>query len=312
MNPPILQTLFKMNGKHKFLIWLVETLQRKELSKEEIISAWEDSAINDAKKPFSHRTFERYKADIYREFGWCLKYNAQSRKYSIEREEMPFEQSSLYDWLMSAMRLRAFMDAKVDGDIVMLESAPSGSEHLLEVVRAIKESKVLKLSYQSFYWDEPKVFTFCPAFVRLFERRWYVIGKEEEEKKLRTYALERVIELEVLEDRKYSFTHKEKKALDPKEYFRSAYGIMREEEPVQVRFRVLSPQDRYISRVPIHSSQKEISRTEEHTDFEFFVRPSFDFKQAILAQGRNLIILSPQSLREEIKGEVTKILKSYE
>lgn len=301
-----------MTNKHKFLIWLVDTLQRKELSKEEIIAAWDCAAMNDTKSSISHRTFERYKADLYQEFGWNVTYNAYSRKYSIEKEDMSFEQSSLYDWLMSAMRLRAFIDSKINNDIVMLESAPSGSEHLLEVVRAIKESKIIRLSYQSFYWDEPRSFRLCPAFIRLFDRRWYVIGKVAEENKLRTYALERVKELEVLEDKKYTFTHKEKKALEPTEYFRNAYGIMREGAPLSIRFRVLSPQDKYIREIPLHSSQKEISKNETYTDFEVFVCPSFDFRQAVLAQGAKLVILSPQSFREEIQQELREMLESYE
>lgn len=41
------------------------------------------------------------------------------------------------------------------------------------------------------------------------------------------------------------------------------------------------------------------------------VRPSLDFKQKILSLGNTIEVLQPDSLRKEMKEEITAMLKKY-
>ena len=50
----------------------------------------------------------------------------------------------------------------------------------------------------------------------------------------------------------------------------------------------------------LHSSQKEIVTSENYSDFEYYLIPSFDFKQAILKESDELEVIEPKFLRNEI------------
>ena len=60
----------------------------------------------------------------------------------------------------------------------------------------------------------------------------------------------------------------------------------------------------------IHTSQKEIESGEGYTIFEYRLRPSFDFVQHLL-WNKKVEVLSPLSLREEMKKELEEMLGRY-
>ena len=61
----------------------------------------------------------------------------------------------------------------------------------------------------------------------------------------------------------------------------------------------------------IHASQKELESTEEYADFEYSLRPTFDFKQELLAQGDEVEVLEPVEFRQEMKDIVQQMVKRY-
>ena len=75
--------------------------------------------------------------------------------------------------------------------------------------------------------------------------------------------------------------------------------------------RAYPPMTNYLRTLPLHHSQKEISTTNDYSDYEYFVVPTFDFRQAILKEGSELEVLEPQSFRDEIKEELTKTINRY-
>ena len=67
----------------------------------------------------------------------------------------------------------------------------------------------------------------------------------------------------------------------------------------------------YLRTLPLHASQKELVSTEEYADFEYFLRPTFDFMQELLSQGDEIEVLEPKSFREEMKDILQRMLKRY-
>lgn len=43
------------------------------------------------------------------------------------------------------------------------------------------------------------------------------------------------------------------------------------------------PFTNYLRTLPIHHSQKEVKTTPNYADFEFYLRPTFDFRQELLS-----------------------------
>ncbi|MFJ1354261.1 WCX domain-containing protein [Capnocytophaga canimorsus] len=58
-------------------------------------------------------------------------------------------------------------------------------------------------------------------------------------------------------------------------------------------------------------SQKEIKTEDNYTFFEYFLRPTYDFRQEILSHGAEIEVISPNWFREEIQQIVAEMHKFY-
>lgn len=63
--------------------------------------------------------------------------------------------------------------------------------------------------------------------------------------------------------------------------------------------------------LPLLQSQKIIGRGADHVDFEYFVRPEWEFIHEIPHLGSGAEVISPQWVREEIPWQAAEILKRY-
>ena len=75
--------------------------------------------------------------------------------------------------------------------------------------------------------------------------------------------------------------------------------------------RASPPYINYLRTLSLHASQKELASTEEYADFEYYLRPTFDFKQELLAQGDEVEVLEPAELRQEMENTIKRMLKRY-
>ena len=139
-----------------------------------------------------------------------------------------------------------------------------------------------------------------------------MIGEVRGKERTMTCALERVKEIELLEESKVKFSPKLRAILKPEVYFEHCFGIIRQFEPITIRFRAFWPQDAYLKDVPLHASQIEVNHTEDYTDFEMFVRPTYDLKQELLWYRDKLAILSPESFRQDMIQVLRATLSGYE
>lgn len=58
----------------------------------------------------------------------------------------------------------------------------------------------------------------------------------------------------------------------------------------------------YLRTLPLHESQREIEGDDESTLFEYHLKPTFDFYQLVLAQGDQVEVLEPESVRNEMRN----------
>ena len=75
-----------------------------------------------------------------------------------------------------------------------------------------------------------------------------------------------------------------------------------------------NPEYNYIEEVPLHESQQKVKESKDgmYREYTLTVRPSRDFLQELLWHGRNIIVLKPESLRQEMIGILKDMTKSYE
>ena len=159
------------------------------------------------------------------------------------------------------------------------------------------------------------------AFVRYFKQRWYVVGVKNSNaevdvrKLVRCLPFDRISFLKLICE-KHPLPAKLKKFLTPENYYEDCFGIYRMEDvPVeQIRIRAFYPEYNYIEEVPLHESQQKVKESKDgmYREYTLTIRPSRDFLQELLWHGRNIIVLKPENLRQEMIDILKDMTKSYE
>ena len=182
-----------------------------------------------------------------------------------------------------------------------------GIQYFDPIVRAIENREVLRLYYLPFYEDKPYFNDVHPYLLKEHQSRWYLVGLNAFKGKIRTYALDRIRDLQVAEGAEYSLP-----AFDTEAYFKYAIGIIAPEGlPPLIKLSVQLTQAQYLITRPWHDSQNIVEENEEEVVFSFRVHPTYEFRSLVLSLGKDGTILEPASLRKEMKQELEQMLKQY-
>jgi len=99
---------------------------------------------------------------------------------------------------------------------------------------------------------------------------------------------------------------------DFKEHFRHSLGItVADLEPVRIVLRFTSLQGNYVKALKIHESQKIEGDTKRSLTISIIVRPTYELYSKILSYGKDVKVISPPTIRHEIKKTLQETLKKY-
>ena len=318
-----------MDNRVKFYSWLIGLLDRKHLTFEEIADEWKEARGNQDNDVLDKRTFHRYRENIQSQFGITVECNkSDGYRYYLKRD--PIANDDVTEWMLSSLRLASLGDMLKFHNKVMLDTPPYNTEYLDDILAAIDKQYLLKFKYVSGFGAESDI-VLQPAFVRYFKQRWYVIGvkkqrsasegeanssaEEDVRKLVRCLPFDRISFLKVICE-KHPLSKEMKKFLTPDNYYEDCFGIYRMEDvPVEkIRIRAFYPEYNLIEEVPLHESQQKVKESKDGMFWEYTltVRPSRDFLQELLWHGRNIIVLKPESLRQEMISILKDMTKSYE
>ena len=130
---------------------------------------------------------------------------------------------------------------------------PQGTEHLYGMLHAIRNKLQIKFSYQKFWEDEPTARIVEPYVLKEFKSRWYVLANDRGDKLIKTFALDRISNLEIT---KKSFDYV--KSFDSENHFKNCYGIISpaDENPKEIVLSFNAFQGKYIKSLPMHETQE--------------------------------------------------------
>jgi predicted DNA-binding transcriptional regulator YafY len=185
--------------------------------------------------------------------------------------------------------------------------AIKGTQYLEPIIRSIESRQVLRIYYHPYYEDKPYFNEVHPYLLREHDFRWYLVGLNEYRGELRTYALDRIRDLQESEGKAY--TDPDFEAAD---YFKYAIGIIAPRGiPPLLRIAVQRTQAQYLISQPWHESQNILEENEQEVVFSFRVHPTYEFKSLLLALGKDGRVIGPESLKKEIKMELEAMGSNY-
>lgn len=297
----------------KRYVWLINTIYRaKRISFKDINERWRNDFDMSRGEDLSIRTFKRWSDNIWKLFGLIIKNErCGGYRYYIENIE-DITDGGLQSWLFNTFTVsNALTGCMGIKDRIQLEYVPSGELHLQPIIDAMKENRVLNITYKSYWKDNKKNYDVQPLCLKLFRQRWYVIvhGNDgEEDQRIWICALDRILSLQ-----KTDQTFTMPREWNAEAYFDGFIGVIRDEDYDKeiVKIKVKADQANYLRDLKIHRSQQEAECNNEYSIFTFYLRPTFDFQQELLWNADNMEVLSPQWLRDEMADRIKKMLDQY-
>ena len=291
-------------------VWLVDTINRNQkISFDDLNKKWKGNVDLSGGADLPKRTFENWRKAIEEMFDINIE-NERCDEYCYYIENSDdLDNGGLRSWIINTFCVsNTLLGSQTIKDRILLEYVPSGQAYLQTIIEAMKENRVLNMTYHSYWKDKEGNYDVHPYCVKLFRQRWYMVAQGTYHDEPRIYALDRIQELNVKDE-----TFELPKGWDANEYFDGSYGSITNphEEKQEVKIKVSASQANYIRSLKIHESQEEVERNEEYSIFTFFLRPELDFQQELLKNGEDVEVLEPQWFRNDIGEKIKRMCDKY-
>jgi len=257
---------------------------------------------------FSKRTLQRDIREIRNIFGIDIEYSAKNPKgYFIsqsEGESMDFqrviEAFDMFNSLKLTQGLATFIHLE--------KRRPQGTENLSGLIQAIKNKLQIKFIHQKFWEDGITERTAEPYALKEFKNRWYVLAKDCKDGKVKSFALDRLTNLEITK-RKFESPN----TCHIEESYRYCFGIIRadDKEPEEIILSFDPLQGKYIKTLPLHDTQEVLVDAEDELQIKLKLCITHDLIMELLSFGDNMKVLQPKSLAKEIQNAHEKAFKQY-
>lgn len=172
---------------------------------------------------------------------------------------------------------------------------------------AIANKRIVWMRYYSASSDKVAEREVDPYHLRFYEGAWYLIGYCHLRKEVRTFALDRILDIKVTED---GFDFPASFSLH--DYLKDAFGLERGPRPVEVVILFDAHEARWIRERVWHPSQDVEIRPDGSLLLRLKVSGLGDIKRWLIGFGAHAQIISPPSLRQEVAEEIRALQKLYE
>lgn len=278
--------------------------------------------------PF-YAEIERYRAHGRR----CIRYKNPS--FTIFRKDLSEEESNLilevlntigqfdglahFEWLD---RFKIGLGLKKRPRIISFSNNPylQNSNLLGVLFDNISNQVVVQLEYHTFSDMETKGIIFHPYLLKQYNNRWYLIGAADEDGKILNYALDRIDAVTALPEIKYKTCNE-----DLSERFEDIVGVTlyEDREIEHILFWVSDQSKNYVETKPIHGSQcqykgeweekyhSQYPSLNEGAFFSIDCIPNYELIRELCSFGKELIVLSPSSIQNDIFNRIKSMFDSY-
>ena len=273
----------------------------------ELNERWVRSVLSGG-MPMLRQTFNEHRKGIQDTFGISIECHKPTNRYYIDLAG-GLPGNDFQNWMLETLSVsNVLMESVSLKERLLMEHIPAGKDYFQTIVRAMKDNHKLRMTYRKFGQAEPYTIVVEPYAIKVFKQRWYLLAKTDQQPQPKVYALDRMEQLEETAE-EFEFP----KDFDTEAFFAECYGVMcaTQCKAEKIVIRAYPPYTNYLRTLPLHHSQKELRSTPEYADFEFYLRPTFDFRQELFSQGDEVEVLEPATFREEMMETSRRILKRY-
>lgn len=254
----------------------------------------------------STRTFQRDLEDIRSIYNIDIQYDFSQKVYFIDDDGQPEVNERIIEAfdLFNALNISDQLSSHIHFE----KRKPAGTENLYGLLHAIKNRLQIRFSYQKFWEDEITIRTVEPYALKEFKNRWYVLAKDEKDNNIKSFALDRLTNLEITNQH---FVFPEDFNIE--ENYRYCFGIISpdDQEPQEIILSFDPIQGKYIKSLPLHDSQQILVENEKELQVKLMLFVTYDLVKELLSYGEYVKVLQPESLADEMKMVHKNALNQY-
>lgn len=255
----------------------------------------------------SKRTFLRDLDDIRSLYNIDIKYDFSRRKYYIDTEDHPEVQNKILETfdLFNALNI----SERISDNICFEKGESKGTENIHGILHSITNRLQITFSHKKYYSDKETKRLLDPYALKEYKNRWYVLGKDQKDMRIKNFALGRISNLEIMTAKFEIPTD-----FNVNRYYEHCFGVIpRNDNEVSEIILSFSPiQGKYIKSMPLHQSQEILVDNDDELKIRLKMFITHDFVMELLSYSYKVKVISPQSLCDELKRNNIKSLKNYE
>jgi hypothetical protein len=292
-------------------LWLIGKLWNNKMALGDIYKSWLIHSHEKIREEIFNRKFYRWRNEINEYYN--VKIEISAGLYHIENQS-EIEKSSLKKWLFdTASVYNDLFDSISLKDRILPENVPSGNANLTKIIGAMNGNRVIHFGYKKYSGNAEQIekYNLHPYCIKLFEKRWYVMGECPTRKgDMRTFSLDMIQDIDITDE-----TFNLPDSFDAEDHYKDFYGIVTgDNDPfTEIKIKVNAKRANYFRTLPLHHSQKELSENDDkdYAYFTYELCPGNDFYQALLHHGPLVEVLAPESARNKMKELIREMGKNY-
>lgn len=256
---------------------------------------------------FSKRTLQRDIKEIRNVFGIDIEYSKSQKGYFIsqnENENMNFQRMmeafDMFNSLNLAQDLTPFIHLE--------KRRPQGTENLYGLLHAIKNRLQVKFTYHKFWEEELSQRLAEPYALKEFKNRWYIMAKDNKDKNIKSFALDRLTNLEITNQ---PYQYPDNYSIE--QSYRNCFGIIspNDEKPQDIILSFDPFQGKYIKTLPLHDTQQVLVDNDKELKIKLKLCMTHDLIMELLSFGDNMKVIEPKSLADQIKQAHKQAYRQY-
>lgn len=293
-------------------IWLVDAVHRHgPIDFAGINRLWQQSAMYEG-HDIPLRTFHNHRDAVEELFHIRIACDERTNRYYIADDDI-MQDNAVVKWLLDTFSTSNILQESLSlRDRILIDDIPSARACLTEILEAMRDNRRISVSYCRLGGELPFVLELQPLFVKLYQQRWYLYASKANDARIKVYTLDRMQGVNVMDD-----CFEMPAGFSPKEYMRNVFGISVYDtiKPLLIRIRAYNETIDYLNMLPLHPSQHEVAISEDencrYADFEYFIAPTREFYNAIMALRSGVEVLSPDSVRADILMHLNDMWSRY-